>query len=47
MVDHLDRAAGGAAQLLRLIGEAGIGKTRLVGIFRVNAKSKRHKAATA
>jgi class 3 adenylate cyclase len=33
MVDHLDRAAGGAAQLLRLVGEAGIGKTRLVNEF--------------
>ena len=33
MIDHLDRAAGGAAQLLRLVGEAGIGKTRLVNEF--------------
>ncbi len=33
MIDHMDRAAGGAPQLLRLVGEAGIGKTRLVNEF--------------
>jgi predicted ATPase/class 3 adenylate cyclase len=33
MIDHLDLACGGAAQLIRLIGEAGIGKTRLVSEF--------------
>jgi predicted ATPase/class 3 adenylate cyclase len=34
MIEHLDRAAAeGGAQLLRLVGEAGIGKTRLVNEF--------------
>ncbi len=33
MVDSLDLACGGAAQLVRLVGEAGIGKTRLVNEF--------------
>ena len=33
MIDHLDLAHRGAAQLLRLVGEAGIGKTRLVNEF--------------
>jgi predicted ATPase/class 3 adenylate cyclase len=33
MVGHLELAAGGVAQLLRLVGEAGIGKTRLVNEF--------------
>src|SRR5205085_2268124 len=33
LVGSLDRACGGAAQLVRLVGEAGIGKTRLVDEF--------------
>ena len=33
MIDSLDLACSGAAQLVRLIGEAGIGKTRLVNEF--------------
>lgn len=33
MIGSLDRACGGAAQLVRLVGEAGIGKTRLVNEF--------------
>lgn len=33
VIGSLDRARGGAAQLVRLIGEAGIGKTRLVDEF--------------
>ncbi|BBZ96726.1 adenylate/guanylate cyclase domain-containing protein [Bradyrhizobium diazoefficiens] len=33
MIGSLDLACGGAAQLVRLIGEAGIGKTRLVREF--------------
>ncbi|MDI3565095.1 adenylate/guanylate cyclase domain-containing protein [Bradyrhizobium sp. Arg816] len=33
LIGSLDRACGGAAQLVRLVGEAGIGKTRLVGEF--------------
>jgi predicted ATPase/class 3 adenylate cyclase len=33
LVGSLDRACGGAAQLVRLVGEAGIGKTRLVDDF--------------
>ncbi|MDA9503519.1 adenylate cyclase [Bradyrhizobium sp. CCBAU 11386] len=33
MIGSLDRACGGAAQLVRLVGEAGIGKTRLVREF--------------
>lgn len=33
MIGSLDLACGGAAQLVRLIGEAGIGKTRLVNEF--------------
>jgi predicted ATPase/class 3 adenylate cyclase len=33
MIGSLDLACGGAAQLVRLIGEAGIGKTRLVDEF--------------
>ncbi|MCP3477099.1 tetratricopeptide repeat protein [Bradyrhizobium sp. CCGUVB1N3] len=33
LVASLDRACGGAAQLVRLVGEAGIGKTRLVNEF--------------
>lgn len=33
MIGSLDRACGGAAQLVRLVGEAGIGKTRLVSEF--------------
>ncbi|MDA9493416.1 adenylate/guanylate cyclase domain-containing protein [Bradyrhizobium sp. CCBAU 11361] len=33
MIGSLDRARGGAAQLVRLVGEAGIGKTRLVREF--------------
>lgn len=33
VIGSLDRARGGAAQLVRLVGEAGIGKTRLVDEF--------------
>lgn len=33
MIGSLDLACGGAAQVVRLIGEAGIGKTRLVNEF--------------
>jgi predicted ATPase/class 3 adenylate cyclase len=33
MIGSLDLACGGAAQLVRLVGEAGIGKTRLVSEF--------------
>jgi len=33
MIGSLDLACGGAAQLLRLVGEAGIGKSRLVNEF--------------
>jgi len=33
VIGSLDRACGGAAQLVRLVGEAGIGKTRLVSEF--------------
>lgn len=33
VIGSLDRACGGAAQLVRLVGEAGIGKTRLVNEF--------------
>src|SRR5262249_54417325 len=33
LVASLDRACGGSAQLVRLVGEAGIGKTRLVNEF--------------
>ncbi|MBR0723692.1 adenylate/guanylate cyclase domain-containing protein [Bradyrhizobium manausense] len=33
MMGSLDLACGGAAQLVRLVGEAGIGKTRLVSEF--------------
>ncbi|MHC2577152.1 putative ATPase/class 3 adenylate cyclase [Bradyrhizobium diazoefficiens] len=33
MIGSLDLACGGAAQLVRLVGEAGIGKTRLVREF--------------
>ncbi|WP_342740158.1 adenylate/guanylate cyclase domain-containing protein [Bradyrhizobium sp. B117] len=33
VISSLDRACGGAAQLVRLVGEAGIGKTRLVNEF--------------
>ena len=35
MIGSLDLACGGAAQLVRLVGEAGIGKTRLVSEFAV------------
>lgn len=37
MIDSLEQACGGTAQLMRLIGEAGIGKTRLVDEFLARA----------
>ena len=37
MIGSLELACGGAAQLVRLIGEAGIGKTRLVDEFLARA----------
>ena len=38
MIGGLELACGGAAQLVRLIGEAGIGKTRLVDEFLARAR---------
>ncbi|MGY4474517.1 putative ATPase/class 3 adenylate cyclase [Bradyrhizobium sp. USDA 3364] len=40
LVDSLDLACGGAAQLVRLVGEAGIGKTRLVNEFVARARDE-------
>lgn len=40
LVDSLDLACGGAAQLVRLVGEAGIGKTRLVNEFIARARDE-------
>ena len=40
MIDSLDLASGGAAQLVRLVGEAGIGKTRLVNEFIARARDE-------
>jgi predicted ATPase/class 3 adenylate cyclase len=40
MIGTLDLASGGAAQLVRLVGEAGIGKTRLVNEFIVRVRDE-------
>ncbi|WP_454625312.1 adenylate/guanylate cyclase domain-containing protein [Bradyrhizobium cenepequi] len=40
MIASLDLACGGAAQLVRLVGEAGIGKTRLVNEFVARARDE-------
>jgi predicted ATPase/class 3 adenylate cyclase len=47
MIDHLDRASGGEAQLLRLVGEAGIGKTRLVNEFLASIRDDKRFAGVA
>jgi adenylate cyclase len=47
MIDHLDLAHGGATQLLRLVGEAGIGKTRLVNEFLARVSEEERFAAVA
>jgi len=47
MIDCLDHACGGAAQLVRLIGEAGIGKTRLVNEFLVRIRDDQRFAGVA
>src|SRR5689334_2292310 len=40
MIGSLDLACGGAAQMVRLVGEAGIGKTRLVNEFVARARDE-------
>ncbi|MCK1660640.1 adenylate/guanylate cyclase domain-containing protein [Bradyrhizobium sp. 151] len=47
LVDNLDLACGGAAQLVRLVGEAGIGKTRLVDEFVAHARDEDRFAGVA
>ncbi|MCP3409904.1 adenylate/guanylate cyclase domain-containing protein [Bradyrhizobium sp. CCGB01] len=47
MIGNLDRACGGAAQLVRLVGEAGIGKTRLVGEFATRIRDEDRFAGVA
>ncbi|TFV47972.1 adenylate/guanylate cyclase domain-containing protein [Bradyrhizobium niftali] len=47
MIGSLDRACGGAAQLVRLVGEAGIGKTRLVREFVANIRDQDRFAGVA
>jgi predicted ATPase/class 3 adenylate cyclase len=47
MMGGLDLACGGTAQLVRLIGEAGIGKTRLVDEFLLRARQDKRFAEIA
>ena len=47
MIDSLDLACGGAAQLVRLVGEAGIGKSRLVNEFVARARDEDRFAGVA
>ena len=47
MMGCLDLACGGAAQLMRLVGEAGIGKTRLVDEFVTRARDEDRFAGVA
>ena len=47
MTDSLDLACGGAAQLVQLVGEAGIGKSRLVNEFVTRARDTERFAAVA
>lgn len=47
MTDSLDLACGGAAQLVRLVGEAGIGKSRLVNEFVTRARDEERFAGVA
>ncbi len=46
MVGSLEPASGGAAQIVRLIGEAGIGKTRLVDEFLARVSATRSASST-
>ncbi|MEH2564178.1 adenylate/guanylate cyclase domain-containing protein [Bradyrhizobium sp. AZCC 2289] len=47
MTDSLELACGGAAQLVRLVGEAGIGKSRLVNEFVTRARDEDRFAGVA
>ena len=47
MTDSLDLACSGAAQLVRLVGEAGIGKSRLVNEFVTRARDEDRFAGVA
>lgn len=47
VIGSLDRACGGAAQLVRLVGEAGIGKTRLVNEFVARIRDEERFAGVA
>ncbi|MGY4623026.1 adenylate/guanylate cyclase domain-containing protein [Bradyrhizobium sp. USDA 4486] len=47
VIGSLDRACGGAAQLVRLVGEAGIGKTRLVNEFAARIRDEDRFAGVA
>jgi predicted ATPase/class 3 adenylate cyclase len=47
MIGSLDLACGGAAQLVRLVGDAGIGKTRLVNEFVTRARDEERFAGVA
>jgi predicted ATPase/class 3 adenylate cyclase len=47
IIGSLDLACGGAAQLVRLVGEAGIGKTRLVGEFAARIRDEDRFAGVA